>query len=158
MLHALLTRVGGLLHSDRIGHMVHERDSALAGFIGDREVGVARQAVIDLDEVRSVRLVTIDGRARLRHIDDGDTSRPGRFWTIEDGTREVYARRWLVVLCVLRTPSAGVLGPPHLTHADDTVDQIQRIRPRLATRLAARLDSKGVHVHVPEAWDQKLPS
>src|SRR5580700_11362189 len=98
MLHALLTRVRRLPHSDRIGHMPHERDSELVSFIGDREVGVARQTVIDLDEVRSVCPVTIDGRTCLRRIDDGDTARPGGFWTVQDGAREVYARRWLIVL------------------------------------------------------------
>src|SRR5580658_995629 len=89
---ALLTRVRRLLHSDGIGYMPHERDSELVGFINDREVGVARHAIINLNEVRSVCLVAIDGRACLRRIRDRDTSRPSGVWSVDDGASEVHVR------------------------------------------------------------------
>jgi len=155
MLEALLPRFRGLGRPDRIGDMADEHDAPLVRFVGDREVRIARDIGLDLDEVDTApdehvhRAASVVGR---RHR---DRRRELGLRAVEHWAGDHHPR-----------PEHPLLGDrgagpqdrfevaPHVAHAGDAVGDEQWNRHRLASR--DPVSEERVDVHVPQARDDEL--
>ena len=108
--------------------MTRERDIALARFVRNRQVDVARQQGIYLDKIRPPLLLLCDYFPSLRLSGHPDGARLDWLWTIDDWTGKEDVRNGFIVRGELGTPPLGISRTPHFTHSYDTVGQIQRVR------------------------------
>ena len=146
---AELAGLSGFKRADGFGNVAGERDADGAGFLGDGEVGFARQVVIDLEKIVAAAGQEIDGVAGL--IGGGDGEGAGRDVAggehqraVEesggDDTRDIGAG---APLLDHREGDAG----EHFAHAGDAVGHQHREKGVGQTQ---------VHVHVPESGDEKF--
>src|SRR5580698_6877717 len=97
MLNALLAGVGCFCRRHQFRNMPFEWNAPLVRLVGDREVGVARQLRIDLDEVCATLLLLIHYFAPSHFIGHNNRIGPGWIWPIDDGTAEIDGRRWIFI-------------------------------------------------------------
>src|SRR5271156_437126 len=108
MLDAFLACTGCFGRGHRFWHMPFEWDAPFCCLVGDREVNVARQPAVDLDEVGTTLLLLIHYFAPLRFIRNNNRIGPGWVWTIDDGTAQVNDGRWIRIGRLRGAPSMGV--------------------------------------------------
>src|ERR1700689_2179402 len=96
MLDALLPGVGCFRRGHRFGHMPFEWKAALARLVRDREVNIAWQPAIDLDEIHASLLLFGHGLATLCLIGGDNGSGINRVRTIDERTAEVNGGRRLI--------------------------------------------------------------
>ena len=146
---AALAGLGGFERADGFGNVAGEGDADGSGFLGNGEIGFARQAAIDLEKIVAAPGQQIDGEASL--IGGGDGDGAGRNAgggehqrAVEesggDDARNVGAG---APLLDQRQRDAG----KHLAHAGDPVGHQHR---------KEGVGQAQVHVHVPESGDQKF--
>jgi hypothetical protein len=107
MLHGALTGARGFLGGDGVGEVAFEIDVLLSCFGGQREVCVARDARVNLDEIGATGFDFVDGAASVVRLFYDDGAGPDGRTAIDDGACKVDFRRWLLA-CEFGAVSGGI--------------------------------------------------
>ena len=146
---AALAGFGSLGRADGFGHVTRERDSEFLRFLCDREIRLAREAVINLQEIRA------RGRQQ-RHRESGFFRRPDRVgvgagWTGSQQERSVQKARGgdarILGARAPRTQSGDRNPGIHFANSGDAVGDQRTHRVSIGIQ---------VDVHVPQAGDQEF--
>jgi hypothetical protein len=156
VLEALLSRVGRLGGADGIRHVALERDVLPAALVSDREVGLARDVGLDLDEVDAAALEHDDGAAAVLGRRDRDGGGELGLRPVEHGARDDHARTELRAARDVAPRGEDRLEvAAHVAHAGDPVGDEERQRDFAAA--GDPVAEERVDVHVPESGDEELP-
>lgn len=149
VLDAALAHRGRFRGRHRVGHVTGEGHVEFACLVGDREVRRPREQRVDLNEVGALVAHRVHGRSALGRGRDRMRARPHRVRPVDDApgghdTRSDprFARDRVAHGTHL------VQRPEHVAHPRNAVRDEQQREDR---------DRRPVHVHVPEAGDEKLP-
>jgi len=155
VLEGALARGDGLRGADGVGDMAFEWDVALLRFVGDGEVGLARNAGLHLDEVGSALLQHGDGGASIRGGRDGDGCFVVGLGAVEHGAGDDHARAGDAMGGdLVASVQDGVEVAAHIAYAGDAVGEEEREDEVGAVGGgAAEVD---VGVHVPQTGDEVL--
>src|SRR5260370_41926813 len=125
--------------------MPHERNVLLVGFVSQREISVARNVIINFDEVGSVRLDLIHRAARVAGILDDDRTWPYRWVSVNDGAAEDNFRSDRGA-SKFGSQAWRVFASKHQPHSGHSIGNVKR----------QVLQVLNVDVHVPKPWNEKL--
>ena len=169
MLGRALAGGGGLLGCDAERHMAVHGDSSAPGLIHDREVGLAREVFVDLDEIGTIRDQLLHRGPCLWRRAHDDWVAPQRRIAIERGTcaeesgwpaKNPFGQLAPDGLGQRKRHVAGSVV--HVADTSDAVGEEQREVPVLGRdrpeRAIQRHVGHRVDVHVPQAGDEVTAS
>jgi quercetin dioxygenase-like cupin family protein len=148
MLDTLHAGIGGFGDSHEVRHVADEGNAELFRLVGDRKEHLARQAGVNLHVVVAVLLRAANRLAVLLGGTRRDRLRPPRLWPVDDRAGDREARPDHAAVGDAPALLQVVRVAPHHANAGDPVRDEERQVALVAP----------VHVHVPEAGDQKLAS
>ena len=166
MLGRALASVGGLLGCDAERHVAIHRDSPAPGLVDDREVGLAGEVFVDLDEIGAIRGQLFHRGPCLRCGAHDDRVAPQGRIAIE--RRACGEESGWPAKLPLGQPAPDRLGQlePHVgrsvVHVANTSDAVGEEQREVPVPRRDRLEGfihrhvrHRVDVHVPQAWDEE---
>src|SRR5262249_3950666 len=120
----------------------------LLGFIGNGEIGLARQLRVDLDEVGALALEFLDGFTAFLFVSGSFRTGPDRLGAVDDRPGCYDARTQKCAPGTLFAPLENALWIEgmHVTNPGDAVREEER----------EELLARHVYMHVPKSWNQEL--
>src|SRR5580704_11262055 len=86
MFDGTLPGIRSFASADLVRKMADERNVLFVGFIGESEIRVARNAVVNFDEVGAAGLDVVDGAPGFLGLVHDDGTGPDRWITVDDRT------------------------------------------------------------------------
>ena len=124
--------------------MAFEIDVLFFCFGGQREICVARDARVNLDEIGATGFDFVDGAASVVGLFYDDGARPDGRTAIDDSASKVDFRRWLLAR-EFGAVSGGILLAGHDANSGDTIGDVEGKLVYIVN----------VDVHVPQAGDEE---
>jgi hypothetical protein len=121
-----------------------EIDVLLFCFGGQREVCIARDARVDLDEIGASGFDFVDAASGVVGLFYDDGAGPDRWTAIDDGASKVDFRRWLLAR-EFGAVSGGIFFAGHDANSGDAIGDVQGKLVYIVN----------VDVQVPEAGDEE---
>ena len=139
---ALLSGVGRFGHADGVGDVASKHEALLLRLVGDREEGLARKAVVHLDEIHAELLQEVDLLPSLGLGPDLGPALPWRGRSLEDHpgqhqtrTDDGSGRDRLTPLEILPVRHiTEVVGDPLIAHVANTGDAVDDVAPEAVER------------------------
>jgi hypothetical protein len=132
------------LGGDGVGEVAFEIDVLLFCFGGQREVCIARDARVDLDEIGASGFDFVDAASGVVGLFYDDGAGPDRRTAIDDGASKVDFRRWLLAR-EFGAVSGGIFFAGHDANSGDAIGDV----PGKLVYIV------NVDVQVPEAGDEE---
>ena len=155
MFESPLTCGDGFGGADGVRNVALKLNAELIGLLRDGEVGVARNARLNFDEINAAGLEHADRPATVFGCGDGDGGLILRFRTVEHGTRDDHPRAQHAVSSDFRASVENwIKRTAHIADACDAVGEKKR-KDEICS-IARGVIEIDVRVHVPEAGDEVL--